>query len=274
MSSFFISQQAINKEQMAKHVIEHSDIHQSLFETDEQRNMEMQHFLQENKTLKQTVEQLTQRLKNVEENSNQQYNDLLDAIAELSKRNGQPEPDSEGLVTTIKESVKANAENLSDLDLKFQLHENSVDDGHLVWKVNNFQQRTTDAIIGKTRALHSAPCFTSKYGYKFCLRLYLHGDGMGKGTHLSLFLVLMKSEYDNILEWPFQKKIQFTLINQEDRSKDHVEKMFPNKDSSSFQKPKKDMNIASGCPMFMNLNRLQPEGFLKDDSLFVEVKID
>jgi len=236
-------------------------------------NQQYQETFLENQQLKQTVDILNKRLQSVEEQSRLQYNDLLEAMAQLSKKiNGADNNGSvqEGAV----EQIQNNTENLADLDLKFQLHENSVNDGHLVWKINNFQQRTTDAVIGKTRALHSAPCFTSKYGYKFCLRLYLHGDGMGKGTHLSLFLVLMKSEYDNILEWPFQKKIKFTLINQEDRSKDHVEKMFPNKDSSSFQKPKKDMNIASGCPMFMNLNRLQPEGFLKDDSLFVEVKID
>jgi len=235
-----------------------------------------QKILLDNIQLKQTVDNLLARLNAVEKRSKEQYQELQKEIAGCSNKvtggtlEKSPIPD----FNILTEAVEKNSESFGDLDLKFQLHENSVNDGHLVWKINNFQQRTTDAIIGKTRALHSAPCFTSKYGYKFCLRLYLHGDGMGKGTHLSLFLVLMKSEYDNILEWPFQKKIKFTLINQEDRSKDHVEKMFPNKDSSSFQKPKKDMNIASGCPMFMNLNRLQPEGFLKDDSLFVEVKID
>ena len=84
----------------------------------------------------------------------------------------------------------------------------------------------------------------------------------------------MKSEYDNILEWPFQKKVKFTLINQENRSKDHVEKMFPNKDSSSFQKPKNEMNIASGCPLFITIDRLEREGFLKENVLFIDVKIE
>ena len=227
----------------------------------------VQQLFEENENLKQTVADLDKRLIEIESHQQQgiEYPEQSEEIdgTRIFER-----------IKCVEEASRINTESIGDLDLKFQLHENSVIDGYLIWKINNFQQRSSDAIIGKTRALHSAPCFTSKYGYKFCLRLYLHGDGMGKGTHLSLFLVLMKSEYDNILEWPFQKKIKFTLINQEDRSKDHVEKMFPNKDSSSFQKPKKDMNIASGCPMFMNLNRLQPEGFLKDDSLFVEVKID
>ena len=91
---------------------------------------------------------------------------------------------------------------------------------------------------------------------------------------MSLFLVVMKSEYDNILEWPFQKKVKFTLINQENRSKDHVENFFPNKDSSSFKKPTKEMNVASGCPLFIAIDKLDNDGFLKDDSLFIEVKVE
>ena len=230
----------------------------------------------ENQQLRESVQNLEQKLKYTETESEQRYNDLLAAVSKLAKRvhsESLQEPNSTNKKVTDG-SVKQMSQDLADLDLRFQLHENSTTDGHLIWKINDFENRTNDAIIGKVRALHSAPCFTGKYGYKFCLRLYLHGDGMGRGTHLSLFLVIMKSEYDDILQWPFQQKIKFKLINQNDRSKDHVEQMFPSKDSSSFQKPKKDMNIASGCPLFIPLDRLQPEGFLKNGNLFVEVKIE
>lgn len=49
--------------------------------------------------------------------------------------------------------------------------------------------------------------YTAKYGYKLCLRLYLNGDGTGKKTHLSLFIVIMKGEYDALLPWPFRNKV-------------------------------------------------------------------
>lgn len=47
-----------------------------------------------------------------------------------------------------------------------------------------------------------------------CLRLYLAGDGAGKGSHLSLFLVLMRGDYDAILDWPFTRKVllEFFLV--------------------------------------------------------------
>ena len=229
--------------------------------------------------LREKVKELENELKRTNELAEQRYNDLLDSVSALAKRvhsnkNLSSEHNAKSGNLSTDETLGKLSAALLDLDLRYQLHENSTTDGHLKWKINDFEKRTNDAIVGKVRALHSAPCFTGKYGYKFCLRLYLHGDGMGRGTHLSLFLVIMKSEYDDIQQWPFQQKIKFKLINQDDRSKDHVEQMFPSKDSSSFQKPKKDMNIASGCPLFIPLDRLQPEGFLKNGNLFVEVKIE
>jgi hypothetical protein len=40
------------------------------------------------------------------------------------------------------------------------------------------------------------------------MRLYLNGDGVGKGTHISLFFVIMKGEYDLLLSWPFKHKVR------------------------------------------------------------------
>lgn len=41
-----------------------------------------------------------------------------------------------------------------------------------------------------------------------CLRLYLNGDGTGRGTHLSLFFVVMRGPNDALLRWPFNQKVR------------------------------------------------------------------
>ena len=284
--SFLLNEFQINsKEEMAKHLVENTDLH-AMYQSNDLRKHDLakkhEQALKQNLLLQQTVDALKKQLEESEVKSEQRYNDLLKALSQLSKKvnsssgNSKQEDfrNNDNKLDTIRKTLSDETKKVADLDLRFQLHENSTIDGSLIWKINDFENRTNDAIIGKIRALHSAPCFTEKYGYKFCLRLYVHGDGMGRGTHLSLFLVIMKSEYDDILQWPFQKKIKFRLINQKDRSKDHVEQMSPSKDSSSFQKPTKDMNIASGCPLFISLDRLQPEGFLKNGNLFIEVKVE
>lgn len=53
-----------------------------------------------------------------------------------------------------------------------------------------------------------AAFYTSRYGYKMCLRVYLNGDGTGRGTHLSLFFVVMKGPNDALLRWPFNQKVR------------------------------------------------------------------
>ena len=248
------------------------------------RSLSLEDVNEENLNLRQTLSAIENRLKATILEYQQKHSIILMDVAALSEKcksnNGVRKP--LGMVqestaydetNSLHRDVTELKNNLTDLDLRFQLHENSTQDGHLIWKITDFENRTNEAVAGNIRALHSAPCYTGKYGYKFCLRLYLHGDGMGRGTHLSLFLVMMKSEYDDILQWPFQKKIKFKLINQKNRSKDHVEQMFPDKYSSSFQKPNQELNIASGCPRFISLDRLEPEGFLKNGNLFFEVQI-
>ena len=69
---------------------------------------------------------------------------------------------------------------------------------------------------------------------------------MGKGTHLSLFFVVMRSEYDALLQWPFSFRVSFRLINHENPSESIKETFLPDKNSSSFKKPTRDMNIAAG----------------------------
>lgn len=168
-------------------------------------------------------------------------------------------------------TVKLLNQNISDLNLRQQLYENTSYNGRLLWKIDDVVKRLDKAKNGKITALHSAPTFTEVYGYKFCGRLYLNGDGVGKCTHISLFFVLMKSEYDNLLMWPFRKAIRMRLLNQIDREKDVFESFESNVNSSSFTKPKNDMNIASGCPLFISKEKFINDGFIKDDTIFVDV---
>ena len=99
------------------------------------------------------------------------------------------------------------------------------------------------------------------------------GDGIGKGTHLSLFFVVMQGEFDNILQWPFTHKVTFKLINQSG-GRDIVDTFQPDPMSSSFRKPKSDMNIASGCPRFVSHTELERGGFIVDDTIFIKCMID
>ena len=111
-----------------------------------------------------------------------------------------------------------------------------------MWKIFSFSQKMADAQAGKKTSIYSLPSYLEKY--KVCLQLYIMGDDVGKNSHMSLYLVIMKGEFDNILQWPFTHKVTFKLINQTG-GRDIIDTFQPDPMSSSFRKPKSDMNIAS-----------------------------
>uniref|UniRef100_A0A8C6L122 TNF receptor-associated factor n=1 Tax=Nothobranchius furzeri TaxID=105023 RepID=A0A8C6L122_NOTFU len=163
---------------------------------------------------------------------------------------------------------------LADMDLRFQVLETSSYNGTLIWKIRDYKRRKQEAVAGKTLSLYSQPFYTGYFGYKMCARVYLNGDGMGKGTHLSLFFVVMRGEYDALLPWPFKQKVTLMLMDQGPSRKHLGDAFKPDPNSSSFRRPLAEMNIASGCPLFVSQSVLDTGSYIKDDTIFIKVTVD
>jgi TNF receptor-associated factor 3 len=177
-------------------------------------------------------------------------------------------------VTELDHSLDRCLSSSLDQELRLQLLERATFNGILLWRIDDFARRRREAVDGVTLSLYSTPFYTSRHGYKMCARVYLNGDGLGKGTHLSFFFVIMRGPFDALLTWPFKQKVMLTLINQV--GKKHITDHFrPDPASSSFQRPgRKEMNIASGCPMFIRIDHLLNGGFIRDDSVFLRIVVD
>ena len=146
--------------------------------------------------------------------------------------------------------------------------------GILIWKIPDIRRRYRDAIDRRTISLYSPPFYTSFHGYRMCIRTYLNGDGIGKGTHVSLFFVVMRSEHDNLLPWPFKQTVRFSLINQKNPSASITEAFVPDLKSPSFHKPENDMNIASGFPKFARQSMLSDENFTLGNMIYIKCQVD
>ena len=68
-------------------------------------------------------------------------------------------------------------------------------------------------------------------------------------------------------------QVSLIVIDQE-RNKHLVQTFKPNSSSSSFQQPKSDMNVASGCPQFCPLSILADSNYVKDDVMFIKAIVD
>lgn len=146
--------------------------------------------------------------------------------------------------------------------------------GILIWKTSGFRSLREDT--QRKNYVDSPPFFTSKFGYKMMARLYPNGDGSGRGTHLSLFFVLLRGEFDDLLSWPFRQKVTFVLLDQDSTNPKNVIDTFrPDPNSVSFRKPSSEMNQASGCPSFVPHKVLQSKSsYLNNDTLYLKIIVD
>ncbi|CAF4410310.1 unnamed protein product, partial [Adineta steineri] len=132
-----------------------------------------------------------------------------------------------------------------------------------------------DARSERQTSIYSPPFYTSPTGYKMCARLYFNGDGTARNTHMSLFFVLMRSSNDAILKFPFTYKVTFCMYDQTSAQQHIIDSFRPDIKSNSFQRPRSEMNIASGIPKFVPLGMIQQEGspYVQNDTMFIKIMI-
>ena len=176
-------------------------------------------------------------------------------------------------VVKIETAIQQLQDGFGEMALLVQTLQATSYSGAFVWKIPEVHRRRQEAKMGRTISLYSAPFYTSRHGYKLCLRLYMDGDGSGKGSHLSFFLTVMRGEFDALLPWPFKQTVSLILVDQ-DRQKDIIQSFRPESSSASFQRPRMEMNVASGCPNFAPLSVLNNTSYVKEDTMFLKCVID
>ena len=127
--------------------------------------------------------------------------------------------------------------------------------------------------------LYSNSFYSHTKGYSMCLCIHPAGLKSGKGTHLSVFLHLMKGPHDDELTWPLRGKFEIKILNQFIDSEHHS--MTPTFDDRTSDKCKsrvtkgdtnKDGWDKAQYISNEDLNKITPtRQYLKDDSLFFQV---
>lgn len=179
----------------------------------------------------------------------------------------------ENKVSKLEKELEFRDSRIESLEAQLSNGEMTSHDGVLLWRINDFIRKRHDAITKRKTYILSPPFFSGPRGYKMCIRLYINGDGQGKGTHLSVFFTILKGPYDAVLPWPFKQTVYLAILNQSGGP--NAEDSFrPDPHSMSFQRPKKEANISSGCPLFLPLSSLDNDGFIQDNCLFLKASVD
>ena len=172
----------------------------------------------------------------------------------------------------FEEATRKLEEKINVLEMKIPSSERN--DGPFTWKIGSFSELLRKAKSGEQTDLYSSPFY--RYGYKCKLNLCPNGYGNGKDTHLSIFIIIMKGEYDATLTWPFNKKVTFTVIDQQEdaNARENIAECFYAQPSSkSFARPVEDENAGKGYPTFASQEKLQERRYIVDDTIFIQVQI-
>uniref|UniRef100_A0A0N5A8G2 MATH domain-containing protein n=1 Tax=Syphacia muris TaxID=451379 RepID=A0A0N5A8G2_9BILA len=84
----------------------------------------------------------------------------------------------------------------------------------MIWRIDNVKQKQNEARSGARTTIFSNPFMSGRHGYKMVLSASLYGDGTMRGQYLSVFVGIMKGEYDALLKWPFTHRVTLTLMDQ------------------------------------------------------------
>ena len=149
----------------------------------------------------------------------------------------------------------------------------------LVIKMSQFSQLKVN-----NKRWYSPGFYTHTCGYKMCFSVDANGYGAGKGTHVSVFLHLMKGENDDALTWPIKYMCTITLLNQlKDEGHHTVTINSPEgKDDIALYLGRVlsgDKAAGWGHAQFiahtkLDLQEKEQCQYLKDDSLYFRVKVE
>ena len=110
-----------------------------------------------------------------------------------------------------------------------------------------------------------------------CLRLFFNGDDDTRGTHISLYFIFMRGEFDAILHYPFCHPLIFCLYNQTNQQDHIIQDLRPDVVSKTYYyRPQSEMTIASRISKFASLEKLhqQYDQYIRDDTMFIKTIIN
>ena len=213
---------------------------------------------------------------------------LVEQRAQLDETQAQLSSTQAQLKNT-QETTRKLEEKLEALQTQLETKVNAdigADNKRFIWKIENFSEilRQAKARCNKERhceIIYSDPFYTGCYG--LIVHPYLKTKPQqDEGTLLpqeTLYfgIASVEGEYDDILPWPFRKKITFTVIDQNqdiNERKNITANLRPSSRAPIFYgRPRGNILFDSDIMCFIPHEELQTRPYILNDNLFLQVDV-
>ena len=105
--------------------------------------------------------------------------------------------------------MRAPTNNLDEIQHRIMILETQVPVPPYYFTVSNF------ALHKQGGTQWTCPSFFSRVGgYKMAIEVSANGEGVGRGSYVSVYIRIMHGEYDDMLRWPLRASVTIQLISQ------------------------------------------------------------
>ena len=118
--------------------------------------------------------------------------------------------------------------------------------------------------------------FFSSHGYKMKLSVYLNEAPGGYAGYMGVYIILMKSDRDGTLAWPFTKRFTFVLVDQQDdlSQRENIEHAIVPVGEEEFRRPRKRENDGWGRQTFVKHSTLRTRQYIRDHTVYIKILVD
>jgi hypothetical protein len=145
------------------------------------------------------------------------------------------------------------------------------------WKIANFTRKLAQANSNNDNGRIESEPFFSSHGYKMKLVVYFNQATCGHVGYMGVYLVLMKSDRDAVLPWPFTKRCTFVLVDQQDdlSRRQNIEDTIVPEGENAFKRPRQREN-SEGCglPQFVKHSTLRTRQYIRDHAVYIKIVVD
>ena len=161
-------------------------------------------------TVHQQADQIKQQADQIKQQGDQikQQTDLIKQQGDQIKQQEDQIKQQEDQIKQDREQIKQQGDQIKQLELFVKEQEFVFLNPPVYVIMNGFKEHRN-----KDDTWYSLPFYSHLGGYKMCLRVDANGTGNGKGTHVSVFVYLMRGNFDDHVKWPFCGNITVQLHN-------------------------------------------------------------
>ncbi|CAB4042950.1 TNF receptor-associated factor 4-like [Paramuricea clavata] len=144
------------------------------------------------------------------------------------------------------------------------------------WKIANFTRKLAQAKSDHDSGIIQSGPFFSRHGYKMKLQVQLNESPSGYAGYTGVYLILMKSDRDGALQWPFTKRFTVILVDQQDdlSQRQNIKVAIVTVGENTFQRPREHKNTGGGYRQFVKHSTLRTRQYIRDDAVYIKIMVD